>query len=70
MTNPPNGATYLIDPTLRSEFQMLELRATLKADWRIDGRSVSNEWALQPGQHVVEAVDRDGNRDQVKIWVR
>ncbi|HEV8657098.1 MAG TPA: penicillin-binding protein 1C, partial [Thermoanaerobaculia bacterium] len=28
VTNPPNGATYLIDPTLRSAFQTLRLRAT------------------------------------------
>jgi hypothetical protein len=70
VTNPPNGATYLIDPTLRSEFQMLKLRATTDASWRVDGKRVSNEWALKPGQHVVEAIDRDGNRDKVKIWVR
>lgn len=70
VTNPPNGATYLIDPTLRSEFQRLELRATNQASWRVDGHRVSNEWPLKPGQHIVEAIDRDGNRDQVRIWVR
>ena len=58
------------DPTLRSEFQMLKLRATTNASWRVDGKRVSNEWPLKPGQHVVEAIDRDGNRDKVKIWVR
>jgi penicillin-binding protein 1C len=70
VTNPPNGATYLIDPTLRSEFQMLKLRATSNASWRVDGRRVSNEWPLKPGEHIVEAIDRDGNRDKVKIRVR
>ena len=70
VTNPPNNATYLIDPTLRSEFQMLKLRATANASWRVDGKRVANEWALKPGEHLVEAVDRDGNSDKVRIWVR
>ena len=70
VTNPANGATYLIDPTLRSEFQMLKLRATTNASWRVDGKRVSNEWPLKPGQHVVQAIDRDGHRDEVKIWVK
>ncbi|HEX7419518.1 MAG TPA: penicillin-binding transpeptidase domain-containing protein, partial [Thermoanaerobaculia bacterium] len=70
VTNPPNGATYLIDPTLRSDFQMLKLRATNNASWRVDGQRVSNEWPLRPGEHIVEAIDRDGNHDKVKIWVR
>jgi len=70
VTNPPNGATYLIDPTLRSEFQMLKLRATADASWRVDGKRVSNAWPLKPGEHLVEAVDRAGNSDKVRIWVR
>lgn len=70
VVNPPNGATYLIDPTLRSEFQMLRLRATTNASWRVDGRRVANEWKLKPGEHVVEAFDHAGNRDKVRIWVR
>ena len=70
VVNPPNNATYLIDPTLRSEFQMLKLRATANASWRVDGHRVANEWALKPGEHVVEAIDRAGNSDKVRIWVR
>lgn len=68
--NPPNGATYLIDPTLRPEFQALQLRATADVSWRIDGHDVGSRWSLRPGEHVVEAVDRAGRRDTVKIRVR
>ncbi|MDQ3282403.1 MAG: hypothetical protein M3Q69_13465, partial [Acidobacteriota bacterium] len=54
ITNPPNGATYLIDPTLRMQFQTLRLRAAAagKVAWAVNGRPVeSTEWALRPGVH-------------------
>ncbi len=70
VTNPPDGATYLIDPTLRSEFQTLHLRATADVSWRVDGKRVAGRWPLHPGQHVVEAVDRDGRRDEVRFRVK
>jgi penicillin-binding protein 1C len=70
ITNPPDGATYLIDPTLRSEFQTLRLRATASVKWEINGRRVSDEWPLRPGRHVVAAMDEQGRRDSVRIFVK
>ena len=70
ITHPPEGATYLIDPTLRMEFQTLRLRATANVQWEIDGRRVSDEWPLVPGRHIVTAVDATGRRDSVKIFVK
>jgi penicillin-binding protein 1C len=72
IANPPNGATYLIDPTLRREFQTLRLRAdsATRVAWRINGRQVGDEWPLERGQHVIEARDASGKRDAVKIFVK
>ncbi|HYO77310.1 MAG TPA: penicillin-binding transpeptidase domain-containing protein, partial [Thermoanaerobaculia bacterium] len=68
ITNPPDGATYLIDPTLRMQYQTLRLRATGAVTWQIDGRRVRDEWPLTPGRHVVTAVDTSGRRDSVRIY--
>ena len=68
--SPPDGATYLIDPTLRREFQTLRLRATGDVRWEIGGRPVADEWPLAPGRHVVTAVDSSGRRDSVRIVVK
>ena len=70
ITNPPDGATYLIDPTLRMEYQTLRLRATGNVKWEINGRRVGEEWPLVPGRHVVAAVDASGRRDTVRIFVK
>ncbi|HUP47335.1 MAG TPA: penicillin-binding protein 1C, partial [Thermoanaerobaculia bacterium] len=35
VTSPPDGATYLIDPTLRPEFQKLRFTATRPARWYV-----------------------------------
>ncbi|HYI10472.1 MAG TPA: penicillin-binding protein 1C [Thermoanaerobaculia bacterium] len=72
ITNPPNGATYLIDPTLRTEYQTLRLRAAAasRVTWQVNGRRVGEEWALKPGRHVVAAIDGNGRRDEVKIFVK
>lgn len=72
IANPPDGATYLIDPTLRREFQTLRLRAdsATRVAWRINGRTVADEWPLERGQHVIEAHDASGKRDAVKIFVK
>jgi penicillin-binding protein 1C len=71
ITSPPNGATYLIDPTLRMAFQSLPLRATHPAArFRIDGRAVtSRSWPLAPGRHVILA-EAAGKRDEVTIFVK
>ena len=70
ITNPANDATYLIDPTLRSEFQSLHLRATGDAKWSVDGKPSAREWPLSPGKHVIAAMDSRGRRDAVTITVR
>jgi membrane carboxypeptidase/penicillin-binding protein PbpC len=70
VTYPPHGATYLIDPTLRSSSQMLKLRATSSVTWRVDGKRVGSKWPLIPGQHTIAAVDRRGRRDEVTIYVK
>jgi penicillin-binding protein 1C len=70
IVNPPDNTTYLIDPTLRREFQALRLRASSEATFTIDGKRVRNEWPLEPGRHVVAAVDERGRRDTVTITVR
>ena len=71
--NPANGATYLIDPTLRTEFQQLSLRAATasKVTWRVNDRPLDgHEWPLTPGRHTITAIDGDGRRDSVTIFVK
>jgi penicillin-binding protein 1C len=72
IANPPDGATYLIDPTLRLEFQTLRLRAVTPThvQWQIDGRTVPPEWPLARGAHVVTAVDGEGRSESVRIFVK
>jgi penicillin-binding protein 1C len=79
ISNPPDGATYLIDPTLRREYQTLRLRAMAATNvaWRIGGQRVgtssatgSLEWPLRPGVHIVTATDTEGRSDSVKILVK
>jgi penicillin-binding protein 1C len=70
ITSPPDGATYLIDPTLRMQYQTLRLRATAEVRWQIDGQPVPEEWPLTPGRHTVTAVDKTGRRDSVKVFVK
>jgi penicillin-binding protein 1C len=68
--SPPNGATYWIDPTLRAEFQALQLKATVPVTWIVDGRRTHDAWSLSGGKHTITAVDREGRRDSVTITVR
>lgn len=73
IANPPDGATYLIDPTLRAEFQTLRLRAdaTSRVQWRVNDRPVSStEWSITPGRHTITAIDAQGRRDSVRILVK
>lgn len=72
ISNPADGATFLIDPTLRREFQTLRLRASAvgTVQWQINGRRVGNEWPLERGRHTVTAVDGTGGRDSVEIVVK
>ena len=80
--SPPAGAVYLIDPTLRAEFQTLALRGAVLGrpgplSWRIDGRHVGTsapdhalDWPLERGEHTVAVSDERGRRDETTIQVR
>ncbi len=81
IASPPDGATYLIDPTLRREFQTLPLRAVApgarRIEWRVDGRVVASAgadaavaWPLAPGAHLVEASDERGRTARATVTVR
>jgi penicillin-binding protein 1C len=79
ITSPPDGATYLIDPTLRAEFQSLPLRAIGNAgrlEWSVDGRRVGQEagdaasWRLERGKHLVRARDLRGHVAEAAILVK
>ncbi|HEX5107052.1 MAG TPA: penicillin-binding protein 1C [Vicinamibacterales bacterium] len=81
IVSPPSGATYLIDPTLRREFQTLQLRAVSPArgeiEWSVAGKIVGSgdadqavEWPLAPGQHRIVARDRQGRTAETTVTVR
>ena len=72
ISNPADGATFLIDPTLRREYQTLRLRASAASgvNWQVNGRAVPPEWPLEAGRHTVTAVDAKGRRDSVEIFVK
>jgi len=81
IVSPPDGATYLIDPTLRREFQTLPLRATSTSggpiEWRVSGLLVGSapadaglEWPLAPGTHRIEARDTRGRTSEAVVVVR
>ena len=81
IVNPAAEATYMIDPTLRAEFQTLPLRASGvrggEVAWSIDGieagRSSSDEpfhWPLALGAHKITARDARGRTAEVSVLVR
>jgi penicillin-binding protein 1C len=80
IVSPPDGAAYLLDPTLRSQFQTLPLRATGEPgpiEWHVDGARIGSSptgaalrWPLAPGAHVVAARDVRGRTAEVRIRVR
>lgn len=73
IANPPDGATYLIDPTLRSQYQTLRLRADAasRVVWRVNDRPIATtEWPLVPGRHTITAIDEKGRKDTVRILVK
>ena len=81
LVNPPSGATYLIDPTLRPEFQTLSLRVVApsptKVEWTVNGDSVGAasseralEWPLRPGQHRIAERDGEGHVVEANVTVR
>ena len=81
ISSPPDGATYLIDPTLRREFQALVLRAVTSTpgpvQWSVDERSLGTSesdrgtsWSLVPGLHTFRARDAAGQIAEASIVVR
>lgn len=73
IANPPDGATYMIDPTLRREYQTLRLHAAAASEvtWRVDGRTIAEpEWPLERGRHTITALDANGRTDSVRIFVK
>jgi membrane carboxypeptidase/penicillin-binding protein PbpC len=81
IVSPPAGATYLIDPTLRREFQTLPLRVVSAAggriEWRVNGRVLGTadseaalDWPLLPGTHRFAARDQQGREAEATILVR
>jgi hypothetical protein len=81
IAEPIAGAIFLIDPTLRPEFQTLSLRARGAApgavEWRVDGdvvgRALSSDavrWPLRRGAHVIRARDAAGRVAEAEVVVR
>ena len=81
IVNPPSGATYFIDPTLRREFQTVALRVVVSTpgpiEWKIDDRSLgtassdsSLSWSLVPGTHRISARDEHGRITESSIVVK
>ena len=81
IVNPPEGATYLIDPTLRQEFQTLPLQVVAAdagpIEWIVDGAPAGSAhssrtlaWPLTPGAHRIVARDGNGRSSETSIVVR
>ncbi|HET7697352.1 MAG TPA: penicillin-binding protein 1C [Vicinamibacterales bacterium] len=81
IANPPAGAIYSIDPTLRREFQALPLRATTErpttVTWLVDGAMIGTSsseralaWPLAVGTHQIEVRDADGRRARASVVVK
>ena len=80
--SPPPGATFLIDPTLRMEYQALSLKAAVEGAprrlaWSVNGQEVgragsdaSLHWTLVRGDHTVSVRDELGHADSAKITVK
>ena len=81
VTNPAEGTVFLIDPTLRAEFQALPLRASgatgERVTWSINGRAIGSAsadgslpWPLERGRHVALVRDGRGRTAEVSLVVR
>lgn len=80
IVNPPNGATYLLDPTLRRNYQSLPLRAVAESGlltWKVNGDLVgrvnadrSLHWPLKRGTHTISVSDARHTIDQATIVVK
>jgi penicillin-binding protein 1C len=81
IVNPPDGAVYLRDPTLRAAFQSVPLRAVGPASgtlsWAVNGDPVGTarpgaalDWPLRSGAHTIVVTDATGRQDRTTIVVR
>ena len=82
IVNPPEGTLYLRDPTLRSAYQTLPLRAVAgprpqRLTWHVDGTPVGTaaadspvHWPLARGSHVISVRDEHGREDRATILVK
>jgi penicillin-binding protein 1C len=75
IVSPADGATYLIDPTLRPEFQRVPLRAIGgrgRVEWRVGDRLIAGgaEWTLARGVHRITARDASGQDVGVTVTVK
>jgi membrane carboxypeptidase/penicillin-binding protein PbpC len=80
IVSPPAGATYLIDPTLRAEFQTVPFRAIAavgEVEWLVNGQRIGLvtgdrdlHWSLKSGTHRVVARDSRGRSAEAQITVR
>ena len=81
IVSPADGSTYLIDPTLRREFQTLSLRAVAsqrgRIEWSVDGEAIGEadadgkvEWPLARGKHRIIARDEHGRTAEAHVVVR
>ena len=81
ITRPLGGALFLLDPTLRPEFQTLALSARGGApgplDWFVDDVRVGRDlrdgrlhWPLARGRHVIVVRDTAGRSARTYVDVR
>jgi len=78
--SPPSGATYLIDPTLRADYQSLPLKAqgaVGRIEWSLNGQSLGAtlgetpiSWPMVRGTHTISARDANGRQAQSQIVVK
>jgi penicillin-binding protein 1C len=81
VAHPADGTVFLIDPTLRAEFQALPFRAIGagggRLSWTVNGREVGSTsadgsvlWPLQRGSHVAVVRDAAGRSAEVSFTVK
>ena len=81
VAHPAEGTVFLIDPTLRPEFQAVPFRAGGagggQVSWAVDGREVGSAaadgavlWPLQRGSHVAVVRDARGRTATVSFVVK
>ena len=82
IVSPPDGAVYLIDPTLRRQYQTLPFRVSGAprgdaVEWTVNGQAAGTSrggedlhWPLEPGRHRIVARDAEGRSASVTVQVK